>query len=171
MALDPAPGPGHDSVVSPTTGALLSRTWFAADMPPAVSRRLAAIGAIADVETGMPVVQEGTPCRSLGVVVSGRIALRLAVPGVGDRTILTIDEGDLFGWSALLPGSLATSTGIALVPTRVVLFERDRMLAALASDDELAAAVYRRVLIAVVRRLHATRLQLLDVYRAGNEPW
>lgn len=154
-----------------TPSALLSRTWFAADMPAAVCGRMAAIGEVIDYPGGAIVVQEGLPCPTLGVVLSGRIALRLTVPGVGERTIITVDEGDVFGWSALLPAALATSTGVTLGPTEVMSFERERLAAALTADCELAAVVHQRVLLAVARRLQATRLQLLDLYRAAGEPW
>jgi CRP/FNR family cyclic AMP-dependent transcriptional regulator len=154
-----------------TPGVLLSQTWFAANMPPDVTERMAAIGEVIDYPGGAVVVQEGEPCRSLGVVLSGRIALRLAVPGAGERTIITVDEGDVFGWSALLPAAIATSTGVTLVPTQVLSFERERLAAALAADCELAAVVYPHVLLAMARRLQATRLQLLDLYRAGSDPW
>jgi CRP/FNR family cyclic AMP-dependent transcriptional regulator len=171
MALARAGPSADDSVMTPASTELLGGTWFGADIPPDVRRRIAAIGEVADFPVGAIVVAEGEPCRAMGVVVSGRIALRLAVPGAGDQTIITVDEGDLFGWSALLPGAPATSTGVALLPTRALLFERERLVAALAVDAEMAAAVYQRVLLAVVRRLQATRLQLLDLYRAGYAPW
>jgi len=171
MALEHGAPAGHHWSMTTTPTALLSRTWFAADMPADVCARMAAIADVVDIPSGGIVVQEGLACRSLGVVLSGRIALRLTVPGLGDRTLVTVDEGDVFGWSALLPGSAATSTGVALVPTQVLEFEREALAAALAADCELAAAVYQRVLIAVARRLQATRLQLLDLYRAGDEPW
>jgi CRP/FNR family transcriptional regulator, cyclic AMP receptor protein len=154
-----------------TISALLGQTWFAADMPADACERLAAIGEFMDYPTGSTVLQEGAPCRALGVVLKGRIALRLALPGAGERTIITVDDGDLFGWSALLPEPVATSTGVTLVPTSAVMFERERLVATLAADRDLAAAMYPRVLVAVARRLAATRLQLLDVYRAGTEPW
>ena len=157
--------------MTPTPCELLSRTWFAADMPADVCQRMAAIGEVKDYPVGTTVVQEGAPCLSLGVILGGRIALRLAFPGVGEQTILTIDEGDLFGWSALLPEALATSTCVTLVPTSALVFEREELMATMAQDCDMAAAVYPRVLVAVTRRLQATRLQLLDVYKAGHEPW
>ena len=157
--------------MTPTTSDLLGQTWFAADMPADVCQRLAAIGEVKDYPAGEIVLHEGAPCRALGVVLSGRIALRVALPGAGERTIITVDDGDVFGWSALLPAFVATSTGVTLVPTSAVLFERDQLVATLAADCDLASAVYPRVLVAVARRLAATRLQLLDVYRAGTEPW
>ncbi len=154
-----------------TLCALLTQTWFAADMPEAICERLSAIAEVKEYPTGTAVVQEGTPCRELGVILTGRIALRLALPGVGEQTILTIDEGDLFGWSALLPESIATSTGVTLVPTTALVFDREPLMALMAGDCEIASAIYPRVLVAVTRRLQATRTQLLDLYRAGHEPW
>jgi hypothetical protein len=60
---------------------------------------------------------------------------------------------------------------VVIADSRVMLFERSALLAALEAEPRLAAAVYRRVLEAVARRLQWTRLQLLDLYRVGNEPW
>ncbi len=171
MALDAGYGPSQDWLMTQPLCALLTQTWFAADMPADVCQRLAAIGEIREYPVGTTVLQEGTPCLSLAVVLSGRIALRLALPGVGDETILTVDEGDVFGWSALLPDWLATSTCVTIAPTTVLQFEREQLTAMLATDCDLAAAIYPRLLVAVARRLEATRLQLLDLYRAGHEPW
>jgi hypothetical protein len=42
---------------------------------------------------------------------------------------------------------------------------------ALAADPELAAVIYHRLLVVVARRLSATRVQLLDLYRAAATPW
>ena len=44
-------------------------------------------------------------------------------------------------------------------------------MALMAAEPEIASAIYPRVLVAVTRRLQATRVQLLDLYRAGHEPW
>lgn len=154
-----------------TVDAALAATWLTAGMSADTRARLAALGTLAEVPEGTTVVQEGVPCTSLGLVVSGRIALRLRLPGGDERTILTVDPGDVFGWSAVLPPAIATSTGTAVQPTLAVLFDGERLLEALAADCDLAAAIYRGLLASVARRLVATRLQLLDVYRAGGEPW
>jgi CRP/FNR family cyclic AMP-dependent transcriptional regulator len=154
-----------------TLCALLTQTWFGADMPEGICERVSAIAEVKEYPAGAHVVEEGTACRELGVILSGRIALRLTLPGVGQQTILTIDDGDLFGWSALLPESIATSTGVTLVPTTALVFQREPLAALMAADCEVATVIYPRVLVAVTRRLQATRVQLLDLYRAGHEPW
>jgi CRP-like cAMP-binding protein len=156
---------------TPTLTTLLGDTWFGANLPPGPRARLGVLGRLVEIPEGSVVVREGTPCQALGIVVAGRIALRLGLPGGQDRTILTVEAGDVFGWSAVLPPAISTSTGIAVAPTRAILFDGDGLRTALATDCELAAAVYQRLLVSVARRLTATRLQLLDVYRPGNEPW
>ena len=90
------------------------------------------------------------------------------VPGGGDRTLITVEEGDLYGWSTILPGAIATSTGVAVVDSEAILFRRERLISAIAADCELRSAVQAWVLAAVVRRLTATRLQLLDLYQGGS---
>jgi hypothetical protein len=53
----------------------------------------------------------------------------------------------------------------------VIQFDGVGLSVALATNCELAAVVYQRVLVAVARRLSATRVQLLDLYRSASEPW
>ncbi|HEX5825552.1 MAG TPA: Crp/Fnr family transcriptional regulator [Candidatus Limnocylindrales bacterium] len=150
---------------------LLDGTWFAADMPDATRARLGELATVVDIPQGAIVVQEGLPCRAMGIVVDGRIALRLGLPGGEVRTILTVDPGDVFGWSAVLPPAIATSTGIAIVPSRAILIDGEQLRTAMSVDCELAAAIFHRLLVSVSRRLTATRVQLLDLYRVGPEPW
>jgi CRP-like cAMP-binding protein len=148
-------------------GALASG-WFGAGLPDAARARLVDLAGMASHATGATVVHEGAPVDSLGVVVDGRLAIRLNVPGRGVMTVLTVEPGDFIGWSALVPPYRATSTIVALEPTSVVIFEGSALRAALDADPVLAAAVYRRVLDAVARRLAATRTQLLDLFAAAE---
>jgi len=154
-----------------TMSGLLGDTWFGASLPVVARSRLAAVGVLAEVPEGHVLIQEGARCEVLGVLVAGRVAIRLGLPGLEDRTILTIEPGDVFGWSAVLPPSIATSTCVTVTPSRVILFDGVDLLSALEADPELAAAVYHRLLVVVARRLSATRVQLLDLYRAAATPW
>lgn len=172
MALARAPAHPHDEdMPTDEITSILGATWFARDLTPRARDHLAELGTLTDFREGSTIIREGDVCRSIGVVVDGRVALRLRLPGGDDRTILTVDAGDVFGWSAVLPPGVATASAVAIVPTRAVLFEGDALRAAFADDCDLAAAVYQRLLAGVVRRLGATRTQLLDLYRAGTEPW
>jgi CRP/FNR family cyclic AMP-dependent transcriptional regulator len=152
-------------------GALASG-WFGAGLPDAARARLADLAELTSYPAGAVLIREGAPVDSLGVVVDGRLAIRLNVPGRDVVTVLTVEQGDFIGWSALVPPHHATSTIVAVEDTTVVTFEGASLRAALDADPTLAAALLWRVLDAVARRLAATRTQLLDLFaRTDHEPW
>jgi CRP/FNR family cyclic AMP-dependent transcriptional regulator len=121
---------------------------------------------------GEELLREGGPADDLGIVHEGRVALRLRVPERGMTTILTVEPGDIVGWSAVVPPHRSTSTVVALVPTTLLLIDGVALREVLATDPETAAPVYHALLQAMSRRLTGTRLQLLDLFTApGTEPW
>lgn len=135
-------------------------------------RQLAELARPLEVEPGTVLLREGSETAELGIVRSGRVALRLSVPMRGVHTILTVEPGDVFGWSAVVPPYRSTSTAVATEPTTGVVFPARALREALDSDEELAAALYPRILRSVARRLEATRLQLLDLFaREAGTPW
>jgi CRP-like cAMP-binding protein len=85
---------------------------------------------------------------------------------------MTVEPGDVVGWSAIVPPYRATSTAVALVDTELAVFEGERLREALTTDQTLAADLYPVLLNAVARRLEGTRLQLLDLFsQRWVEPW
>jgi CRP-like cAMP-binding protein len=128
---------------------------------------LAAIASYVHVPQGAYVLREGEPAQHLGIVVAGRLAVRAWVPGQSEATLMTLDEGEIFGWSAVLDRD-ATATIVAVDGTRVLLLPSDALRQAMAADLELAARLYRRLLEVVEERLAATRIQMLDLYRGGG---
>jgi len=155
----------------------LSASWFGAGLSPEAVARLAGIAEVRDVEPGTELVSEGQITEAFSIVLAGRVALRTLVPERGMVTILTVEAGDILGWSAIVPPHRGTSTGIAIEPVQLLELPGERLRVLLRSDHALAASVYPRVLQAVSRRLSATRLQLLDLFareewsRREGQPW
>jgi CRP/FNR family transcriptional regulator, cyclic AMP receptor protein len=94
--------------------------------------------------------------------------VRTLVPERGLVTILTVEPGDIFAKSALVPPYRSTATVVALQDVDAIALDATRLRAALAKDCGLAAALYPRLVEAMSRRLDATRLQLLDLF--AGEP-
>jgi CRP-like cAMP-binding protein len=118
-------------------------------------------------------LREGSDTDRFGVLLSGLLALRVAVAGRGTATLLTVEPGDVYGWSALVAPYRATSTVVALEPSELLIFEAGKLRALLGEDEALASTLYPRLLQSVSRRLSATRTQLLDLYARDREyePW
>ena len=146
--------------------ASLNSTWFASGLEPETQTRLAELARTYHAEPGQELFREGDPSDLFGVVIRGRIALRTLVPERGEITILTIEPGDVFGWSTVVPPYRSTSTAVAIEPTEAIVFEASGIRAALRTDCQLAVALYPRIMLAVSRRLNATRHQLLDLFAA-----
>jgi len=143
-----------------------SATWFTSGLDPTAVTRLAELSRRFTAEPGTVLFQEGDPSEIFGIVVKGRLALRTLVPERGDITILTVEPGDVYGWSAIVPPYRSTSTATAIEPVEAIVFDAAPLRAALREDCALAHALYPRVLVAVSRRLNATRVQLLDLFAA-----
>jgi CRP-like cAMP-binding protein len=125
-----------------------------------------------ELESGATFMHEGEVTAFMAIVVRGRVALRLRVPERGAITILTLDPGDIVGWSAIVAPYRATTTATALEPTELAILESGELRELLASDVEVAAAFLPHVLETAAARLAATRDQLLDLFHAaGLDPW
>jgi CRP-like cAMP-binding protein len=157
------PAPTEDAV------AALSSSWFGAGLAPETVARLAGIAQIRDVPTGTELTREGMITEAFSIVLAGRVALRTLVPERGMVTVLTVEPGDVIGWSAVVPPHRGTANAVAIEPVRIMELPGERLRALLRSDHALAASVYPRLLQAVSRRLAATRLQLLDLF--AREEW
>ena len=118
-------------------------------------------------------MREGEETSLLAIVIAGRVALQMHGPERGTTTILTVEPGDIVGWSALVPPHRSTSTAVALEESTLLVFESRRLRALLDADVALAATLYPRLLEALGRRLSATRHQLLDLYAQERQvvPW
>jgi CRP/FNR family cyclic AMP-dependent transcriptional regulator len=149
--------------------AALSASWFGTGLSPEAIARLAGIAQLREIEPDTELMREGQVTDELCIVLTGRIALRTLVPERGMVTILTVEPGDIVGWSAIVPPHRATSTSIAIEPVRLLELPGEALRKLLRADNALAASVYPRVLQAVARRLSATRLQLLDLF--AREEW
>jgi cAMP-binding proteins - catabolite gene activator and regulatory subunit of cAMP-dependent protein kinases len=151
----------------------LGTTWFGGGLPPRARERLASIAEVRAFSPGEVLLKEGTECHHFGVLLSGLLAMQVVVPGQGSVTLLTIEPGDVYGWSAVVAPHRTTSTVVGVEGGEVLAFSAESLRDLLNADDVLAATLYPRLLQAMSRRLTATRLQLLDLYAHEREvlPW
>lgn len=149
-----------------------STTASFGDLAAPALARLEDLAVTAEFAAGATILREGAPVPFLGIVESGRVALRLHVPGRGSHTIVTIEPDELIGWSAVVSPFRATSEAVALEPTRVRTFEAAQLRARLAADRDLGAELLPVILSAVSDRLTSSWQQLLDLFGTNPvDPW
>jgi CRP-like cAMP-binding protein len=126
---------------------------------------LAECAQVQDVAAGTIIFREGQQADAVFLVVSGEVALELASHDRGRLRFQTIGPGELLGWSPLLGQPRMTATARALTPVQVVRLEVRPILSLCEQQPRFGMELMRRVATALARRLAATRLHLLDVYR------
>ena len=113
---------------------------------------------------GEYLLREGDPADTFYVIRYGRVALETYVPQRGALTIETIDDGDLLGWSWLVPPFRVDFDARAMGNVHTVSFDATCLRGKADGDPVLGYELTRRFIPVIVERLQATRLRLLDIY-------
>ena len=74
--------------------------------------KLAAISELVKFSAGTTIFSEGDPATHVFLLRSGRVELRMCAPGQGCQTLLTLEGGDLLGWSPALSHGEMTATAV-----------------------------------------------------------
>ena len=145
---------------------------FAERLAPLALARMTRIAGAAAFAAGEIILREGSPTPFLGVVLAGRVALRLHVPERGAQTLFTVEPGELLGWSAVVAPYRSTADAVALEPTDLVTFEASALRSLLEADRGLAADVLQLVAAGLSDRLTLSWHQRLDLFGGeGPTPW
>ena len=101
------------------------------------------------------------------IIDSGIIALEAVRPAKPPTTIQTLGPGDLLGLSWRLAPHRWMWTARAMTDVRLAVFDAAIMRAACEFDADLDRLMWEIVATEASKRLHHTRLQLLDLYGRG----
>ncbi len=101
---------------------------------------------------GSVIVREGAVPEGVFVVLRGRVNLVRSAPGGRDVILATLMPGDIFGETAALDGSAATTTALASMPTDVARLPAD-----------VVAEVLRREPAALIRLVRLLSQRLCEV--------
>ena len=113
---------------------------------------------------GELLAKEGTGADEFFAVRHGKVAVELFAPGAGTLTIQTVGEGEILGWSWILPPYRWLFDVRAVETTRAVHFDGTCLRTKCEELPAMGYEVMKRFAAVVSDTLLATRLQLLDVY-------
>jgi CRP-like cAMP-binding protein len=108
--------------------------------------------------------REGEDANTFYVIRSGRVQVETFSPKHGPITIQTAGEGDVLGWSWLVPPYHWRFDAKATDQVRVIAIDGKCLREKCEDDHNLGYELMRRFALIIAERLEATRLQLLDVY-------
>jgi CRP/FNR family transcriptional regulator, cyclic AMP receptor protein len=116
---------------------------------------------------GEQIMREGDPADTFYVIREGAVALETAVPGRGSVTLQTLHDGEILGWSWLVPPHRTAFDARSLGTTHAIGFDGACLRGRCESDPALGYDLLKLMATVFAERLQDTRLRLLDLYGRG----
>jgi CRP/FNR family cyclic AMP-dependent transcriptional regulator len=110
------------------------------------------------------IFRAGQEANHFYVLRSGTVSVETFAPQRGAITIETVVDGELLGWSWLIPPYEWHFDARALNVTRAIALDARCLRAKCDADTGLGYELLKRFSQIMEQRLEATRLQLLDLY-------
>jgi CRP-like cAMP-binding protein len=115
-------------------------------------------------EAGQYLFHEGEPADEFFLVRHGAVALEISRPGAEPLVIGTVPEGEIVGVSWLVAPHRWVHDARAVELTRAIGLNAKCLRGKCDADHHLGYEMMKRFVPILMKRLQATRLQLLDVY-------
>lgn len=110
--------------------------------------------------------REDQPADEFFIVEKGLVSLELVTPGIEPMVILSLGPTELVGISWMFPPYKWQWTARAIKDSELLVFDAVGVRAQCEEDAELKLLVLQMVADQAVKRLHTTRVQLMDLYES-----
>ncbi len=117
-------------------------------------------------KAGEYIFREGEDAEKFYFVRHGRVVVETFVPQKGAILIRSRHEGEILGWSWLVPPYKWHFDARAIEVTRAIALDGKCLRQKCEEDHDLGYEIMKRFALIIAERLEATRLQLMDIY--GN---
>ncbi|MGO9512860.1 MAG: cyclic nucleotide-binding domain-containing protein [Steroidobacteraceae bacterium] len=115
-------------------------------------------------DAGEYLFHEGEAADEFFLIRHGQVALEMVAPGQAPIVFATLGEGEIVGASWLVPPYRWVFDARAMQLTRAIGIDAACLRGKCETDHHLGYEMMKRFTPILVQRLHATRLQILDVY-------
>lgn len=115
-------------------------------------------------DSGQFVFHEGEEANAFYVIRQGAVAVEAFLAGKGSVIVDTCTDGDVLGWSWLIPPYNWHLDARATELTRAIALDGKCLREKCEKDKTLGYELLKRFAKIMEQRLEATRLQLLDMY-------
>nr|WP_137678702.1 cyclic nucleotide-binding domain-containing protein [Parerythrobacter lutipelagi] len=152
------------SAVVSTMDQILGQHRFFADFPPDFAELIAGCARNTHYKPGEYLAHESDRADSFFILSKGKVALEVAVPGKSPVVIATLGAQDVVGVSWLVAPYCWLFDARVMEDMRGISIDAKCLRVKCDADHDLGYEMMKRLLPVLTQRLHATRMQILDVY-------
>lgn len=139
---------------------------FFADLDPSYLGLLVGCASNVRFSRGAYIFKEGGEADEFYLLRAGRVALEVFAPQHKPIILSTHGEGEILGWSWLLPPYHWKFHAHVLEDTRAIALDAKCLRTKCEENHDLGYEFLKRFAQIIDQRLESSRLQLLDVYAA-----
>jgi CRP-like cAMP-binding protein len=143
---------------------VLSEHSFFQGLDPSYLNLLVGCASNVRFDQGTLLFREGDEADRFYIIRNGKVAIRLFTPDRGPITIETLGDGEVIGWSWLVPPYHWHFSARAEALTRAIALDGKCLRTKCEEDRALGYELLKRFAHIIEQRLQAARLQLLDMY-------
>jgi CRP/FNR family transcriptional regulator, cyclic AMP receptor protein len=147
-------------------GPLLAQHPFLTGMDPDQVKLLVGCASNTRFDAGKYIFRESEEANQFYIIRSGKVALEIYTPDRGSIIVSTLGEGDILGWSWLIPPYNWRFDARVIEETRAIALDGKCLRTKCEGDHNLGYELLKRFASILEQRLEATRIQLLDIYDA-----
>ncbi|MCP5026880.1 MAG: Crp/Fnr family transcriptional regulator [Actinomycetia bacterium] len=138
------------------------------DLRPEFRELIAGCSVNVGFAAGERLLSAGDPADRFWLIRHGRVDVEIHSAPVGTLTIDRLEPGDMLGVSWIAAPFRAEFDATAVERGSAIQIDAGCLRAKCNDDPELGHELYRRFAALMRDRLHATRLQLLDLYEGSD---
>jgi CRP-like cAMP-binding protein len=127
-------------------------------------KSIASVAQLVEFPEGQVIFHEGEPAKDIYLIIRGDVSLEICAAGIGCRRMYSAGPGELLAWSPVLEQPRLSSTARAVTSTQAVKINGTQILTLCEHDPRFGYEFMRRAAGALVKRLNAAQVQLLDIY-------
>lgn len=146
----------------------LSEAPLLSDLDPAHLELIAGCSVNVAFAEGERVLRAGDPADHFWVIRRGRVDVEVDGGARGTIVIERLDPGEILGASWIAEPYRTEFDATAIERSSAIKVDAECLRNKCRADPRLGHELYRRFATLMRDRLHATRLQLLDVYRPAG---
>lgn len=133
-------------------------------MRPDYIERLAACSSVESYYPGEYIFKTGEPAKSCYLIREGQVSVELYVSHRGAITLETLGRDKVLGWSWFVPPHEWSFDARPIELSRLLRIDSVQLQKICDSDPEFGYFFLKEFVSVFAERLHATRLQLCDMY-------
>lgn len=147
-----------------TIHAYLAQHPFFAGLPGHYLTLLSSHATVQQFGAQQRVFKQDTDADQFFIVQKGKVTLEIPAISGEPLTIQTVSDGQLLGWSWLIPPYRWLFDARAVVPSTIVMLDGRKLRTACDDDPKLGYDLLRRFAVLMAERLSASRLAVIKQY-------